>query len=155
MALTNFVNNVTVIDQVWLNKVDVLLETVFAESATPLAARQALGLAVDTYTTGALNIVTIDEREVTHGLGTDNIDFGFTAVTSDATFVKKLQVSGSAIDANGYTYTFNEPVANGYSTATPFNFTSVATTGKVKIRIAHAATNGDTITVKWWARKRA
>lgn len=44
MALTNFITNVTTITAAWLNKVDVLLDTIFDQATTKEDARTALGV---------------------------------------------------------------------------------------------------------------
>jgi len=135
-----------------MNDLNRLHYTIFSDPANDAAVLAALGFAQGTYTTAALAVNTVDETEVTHSLGTDDILFGFIAVNNDATFSNKVKTYGGAVDVNGNIVTCNEPTANAFPGLV--GFSTAATTGKIKIKTLHSATAGNTITVKWWARIR-
>lgn len=147
MALINFVDSTTVIMSAWLNKVDVLLDTVFGAATTALAARTALGLTV-----GSSNVVIASagvqpsDVVITHGLGTDNIDFGYSFVHSVAgnEAVTDVIVRGFS---NGVIWN----VSGIYIGA--INLPALPSAGTLKIA-CKSATAG-TVTIYWWARKRA
>ena len=88
--------------------------------------------------------LTETEIEWTHGLGTDDIDFGFTATGSVDTIV-----SIAAISAAGYILVSKSSIFNNNFIAEP----TAPTTGKIKFRFKNVGTD-QTATIRAWARKR-
>ena len=88
---------------------------------------------------------TETEVEWTHGLGTDDIDYGFTVTGS----VDPEDVSVAAVSSDGYYLTVRSPVFNNNFIAAP----TAPTTGKIKFRFKNNGTD-QTATIRAWARKR-
>lgn len=100
--------------------------------------------ASDTFTTASMSLNDEITTEITTNLGTDNIDFGGSVTGS---------VAPSFIDSAARTYTdYFVSIGTGYGGVnTP---AAPSATGKVKIIVKNTSVSAQTITVRWWARKR-
>lgn len=103
--------------------------------------------AVGTYTTASLPTSGgSDERSITHGLGTDNIDFG-ASMFGDSGLVSSYQVSGVMLMAD------KKFVTIGANAAEPF-IVAYPAAGNILIKITNNAGVAQALTVNWWARTR-
>jgi hypothetical protein len=120
-------------------------ETNAAASAAAAAASAAsINFASGTFTTASLAVGVEEESgDIAHGLGTDDIDFGFKVTGS---------VSGGLFadvgikDANDYVVTQVTNLA--------VNSITTPAAGNINIGVTQRAGAAQTITVHWWARSR-
>ena len=106
------------------------------------------GFASGSYTTASLAQNGVDERDVSHGLGTDNIDMGFSLVGSDASSVNRTLMHGIAQRPDGQFIQMSAGILLPTPAAT------LPSSGDMRINVEQEAALSQTITVYWWARAR-
>ena len=92
-----------------------------------------------------------EEVAVAHGLGTDDVDFGFSvsnSLSGSSQYVYNATMAGY----NGQTVTDADSSGRS-SLAIQMNTLTIAT-GQLGIAVNNAAGSAATLTVKWWARIR-
>jgi len=99
------------------------------------------------YTTASLATSGTDRTDVVHGLGTDDIDYGYIAYGNDATVDNKFLIGSAMYDLNCGLYAIG---ASGSSQG----ITTLPSTGNLRIDVNNNASVAQTITVNWWARVR-
>ena len=109
-------------------------------------ATSSLGeFATGTYSV-ALGVSTADDSgNISHGLGTNDIDFGFKAVGSN-----NRSFSVVMVDPNNYKVIFLDQLLSTPTTVTP-----APSANNVRLFIYNGSIGTNTITVHWWARKRS
>lgn len=100
-----------------------------------------------TVTTASLAQNAEEQNDVTHGLGTDDIDFGFSLIGGDATLASAMAVSGIGMRPDGSYY------AHELSGSRPSNPT-LPSSGKLALKVKNTSINAQTIAIKWWVRRR-
>lgn len=132
-------------------------ETTLIYRSTP-AAHLELQFDAPAFTVGSHTFVNVPDDgtdeilTVAHGLGSDDIDFGFKLVGTDLTLT--AFVSGMMVDANGYTVAQHAPRS---ANPTP-SVSALPALGNLAIKVrnnANISAAAQTITVKWWARRRS
>lgn len=88
-----------------------------------------------------------NEAEVTIGLGSTDMDFGYKVTGS----LQGGLVSAIMMDENGYIGPFVGPSENG---SVGYNSITTPATTKLMCRVQNDLGTGQDITVKWWARIR-
>lgn len=126
------------------------LETTVVYRSTPAAhlELQMGGFSSGSYTTASLATNATDERNVSHGLGTDDVDMGFSLLGSDATVELQVVCHGIMRRPDGH---FIRVEYAGIITTPP---ATLPATGDLKIKVENEDPNAQTITVNWWARRR-
>jgi hypothetical protein len=104
------------------------------------------GFASGTFTTASLASSGVEEGPIAHGLGTDDIDFGFSLIGSDAAIVNSVLCSGALIGTDKRVKYVGSTGSN-----TP---TSLPSAGNLNYLLRNGSGVTQTVTVKWWARKR-
>lgn len=119
-----------------------------ARGTLGLGSMATKGIATGTYTTASLATGAGDERWVSHGLGTDDVDFGAVLYGSNTLGDGKQNVIGRIAGPLGEFTDF------GYADAQSFSFSGLPTTGNLAIIVKNNHSASQSITVKWWARTR-
>lgn len=129
-------------------------ESTFVYRSTPAAHLELQGRIGDyasgshTFSAVAANTFT-EITTIAHGLGSDNIDFGFKVTGSDVG--GRNQISTLVSDANDYRVFMP---ANG-SVFVPVSAISTPASGNLSIGVlTNSGTPTQDVTIDWWARRR-
>lgn len=146
---TDFVSGTTVLTEVYMDGINDFcngVKSVLGETFTAVAFRGALGYA--TGSTTITNIVpsTQYEATVSHGLGTDDIDFGFSFVNA---------TSGQEINTDVSIRSYSRGQINSWCGQYAGTWSAITAPSAGNLTVAIKAASGATITVYWWARKRS
>lgn len=107
---------------------------------------ERLGRVFGTYTTASLAPNSSDERSITHGLGTDNIDFG-------ATMFGSLGLGGSTA-VRAIMVMSNKKFVTAGAYLGVISLSAYPVAGDILIRSTNDAGSAQAITVNWWAKIR-
>lgn len=122
------------------------------DDADAAAARTTLGLS---FATGSQTFSAVGASangttvSATHGLGSDDIDFGCTVTGSLAWGAGGDSVSAAILGADG-----RFSVQHSIGSAVGPTILSVAASGDIKINARNNYSSSQDITVNWWARRR-
>ena len=104
-----------------------------------------------TWTSSVLTPASYEEVAIAHGLGTDDIDFGFS-VSNDLSGASQYTYNAMMSGFNGQTIT-DADTSGRSSLATQMNTLSISA-GELGLSVQNSAGSNASITVNWWARVR-
>lgn len=135
------------------------IDTTVTTSTTKFPHSNAVKTYVDTYkiVTGTLTFSNVlsnanVETTITHGLGTDNVDFGLKAIGSGGTDAEKSAVRCAIFDINRKFVAFRE-YTSAITTGTEAEPTTPAT-GDLAVTAINLGPSTQSITIDWWVRIR-
>lgn len=130
-----------------------------SDSAIAVASQQSIKAYVDTYkiVTGTLTFNSVlsnanVETTITHGLGTDDVDFGLKAVGSGGLAAEKSAVRCAIFDINRKFVAFRE-YTSAVHTGTEAEPTTPLT-GTLAVTALNLGPSTQNITIDWWVRIR-
>jgi len=129
-----------------------------SDSAVHLATQQSIKAYVDSaFATGSQPFTVAGVSDgtpvnVAHGLGTDDIDFGFTFAQTAGIVAALINFSVTVMDTNGYHSFLHGP--SFQLPADPILNTDAPSAGNLRMNVRNGSVNTIDLTIRWWARKR-